>query len=96
MISLSHFGNGNRIALNVDLIEKVEETPDTVITLTNGARYLVEETIDEIIEKSAQARAHVVYLAQNLGKNPSERRLRLVREEPDEVDADDEPEEAPK
>jgi flagellar protein FlbD len=81
MISLSHFNNGNRIALNVDLIEKVEETPDTVITLTNGARYLVQESIDEIIEKSAQSRAYVAYLAQHMNDNPSVRRLRLVQGE---------------
>jgi len=81
MISLTHFNNGNRIALNADLIEKVEETPDTVITLTNGARYLVQESIDEIIEKSAQSRAYVAHLSQNIADNPAVRRLRLVQGE---------------
>lgn len=79
MIALSHFGNGKRIALNVDLIEKVEETPDTVITLTNGARYLVQESIDEIIDKSIEARARVMHLAQSMQLPPDGQRLRLLR-----------------
>ena len=79
MISLTHFSNGNRIALNVDLIEKIEETPDTVITLTNGARYLVQESIDEIIEKSLEGRARVLQLARTLPDPGDGQRLRLVR-----------------
>lgn len=79
MIALSHFGDGKRIALNVDLIEKIEETPDTVITLTNGARYLVQESIDEIIEKSLAARAEVLRLAQATPSTQDGFRLRLLR-----------------
>jgi flagellar protein FlbD len=50
MISLTRFHNGERIAVNVDLIERVEETPDTVVTLTNGNRYIVQQSLDEIVE----------------------------------------------
>jgi len=50
MISLARFHSGERIAINPDLIERIEETPDTVITLTNGTRFLVEQSIDEITE----------------------------------------------
>ncbi|MDF2504502.1 flagellar FlbD family protein [Clostridium sp.] len=32
-------------------VEKIEEIPETVITLMNGNKYLVEETSDEIIDK---------------------------------------------
>jgi flagellar protein FlbD len=35
--------------LNAELIETVEETPDTVITLMNGNKVLVEEGMDDII-----------------------------------------------
>ena len=79
MIALTHFGNGKRIAINVDLIEKVEETPDTVITLTNGARYLVQESIDEIIDMSIEARARVMFLSQHMQAPPDGQRLRLLR-----------------
>lgn len=78
MIALSHFGDGKRIALNVDLIEKIEETPDTVITLTNGARYLVQESLDEIIDKSIEVRARSLYMAQNLPDPRDRQRLRLL------------------
>ena len=81
MIALTHFGSGNRIALNVDLIEKIEETPDTVITLTNGTRYLVQESLDEIIAKSVEARARAIYVSQHLPEHADGQRLRLVRDE---------------
>ncbi len=82
MIALTHFGSGNRIALNVDLIEKIEETPDTVITLTNGTRYLVQETMDEIIDRSIEVRARALYLSQHLPEQYKQgQRLRLIRDE---------------
>lgn len=78
MIALTHFGTGKRIALNVDLIEKVEETPDTVITLTNGTRYLVAETLDQIIDKSIEVKARAMNLAHHLEPAADGQRLRLV------------------
>jgi flagellar protein FlbD len=36
--------NGEKIVLNIDLIELMEETPDTVITLTTGKKILVKES----------------------------------------------------
>lgn len=40
--------NGASITLNAELIEAVEETPDTVITLTSGKKVLVKESRQEI------------------------------------------------
>ncbi|MGE5676286.1 MAG: flagellar FlbD family protein [Mycobacterium leprae] len=37
------------LVINADLIETVEATPDTVITLTTGHKYLVQETPDQVI-----------------------------------------------
>lgn len=53
MIYLKKMDNREFI-LNVDLIETIAETPDTVITLTNGNKILVTETAEEIIEKIIQ------------------------------------------
>jgi len=39
------------IAVNADLIECIEETPDTVITMTNNDKVVVQEGLKEIIEK---------------------------------------------
>ena len=36
--------NGKEITVNCDLIEIVEETPDTVITLTTGKKIIVKES----------------------------------------------------
>ena len=40
--------NGNKITINADLIEIVEETPDTVITLTTGRKIIVKESRQQI------------------------------------------------
>ena len=39
------------LVLNSDLIEHVEITPDTVIAMTSGQKFMVLETADEVIEK---------------------------------------------
>jgi flagellar protein FlbD len=46
-----HLTRINRVplVLNSDLIEHIETTPDTVISLTNGQKFVVLETVDEII-----------------------------------------------
>lgn len=48
MIKLTRL-NGTVILINEDFIEIAEETPDTVITMENGHRYLVQEKIDDIM-----------------------------------------------
>ena len=39
------------VVLNSDLIEQIESTPDTLITLTNNQKLIVLETADEIVER---------------------------------------------
>ncbi len=39
------------IAVNSDLIQCIEETPDTVITMTNNDKVVVQESMSEIIQK---------------------------------------------
>lgn len=40
--------NQRKFILNADHIEKIEEMPETIITLTNGKKYIVLESIDEV------------------------------------------------
>ena len=40
--------NGTRILINPDLIEIIESTPDTVISLTKGRKIIVKESRQEI------------------------------------------------
>ncbi|HEX3462920.1 MAG TPA: flagellar FlbD family protein [Candidatus Elarobacter sp.] len=50
MISLRRLNN-EAIMVNPDLIEHLEATPDTVITLTSGNKLLVRDSMDEVREK---------------------------------------------
>lgn len=43
--------NSKEFVINCDLIEFVEATPDTIITLSTGKKVVVKESVDEIIEK---------------------------------------------
>ena len=47
MIELTKI-NGVKILINPDLMETVEETPDTVISLTNGKKIIVKERRQEV------------------------------------------------
>ena len=40
--------NGTVITINSRLIESIEETPDTVITLTNEKKFIVKESRQEV------------------------------------------------
>ena len=44
------------LVLNSDLIEHLEVTPDTVVSLTNGQKFLVLETPDEVVERIVEFR----------------------------------------
>ena len=43
--------NGKTFTINSDLIEFVEENPDTVVTFTTGTKVIVKENTKEIVEK---------------------------------------------
>lgn len=43
--------NGSTFIINSELIETIEAAPDTIITLTTKSKYLVRESVDEIIER---------------------------------------------
>lgn len=40
--------NGKKFTLNCEFIEKVEDTPDTVITLSNGKKFIVKESRQDV------------------------------------------------
>jgi flagellar protein FlbD len=43
--------NRTPLVINSDLIEHMDVTPDTVITLTSGQKYMVLESPEEIVQK---------------------------------------------
>ncbi|AEY66573.1 flagellar FlbD family protein [Clostridium sp. BNL1100] len=62
MIRLTRL-NKTFFVLNSDLIECFESTPDTVITLTNGKKYVVCESVDEVVKKVMQFKAGILKYA---------------------------------
>ena len=59
MIVLRRLG-GQLIALNPDLIERVEATPDTVVTLIDEKKFLIEETLDDVLRLITDYRAYII------------------------------------
>jgi flagellar protein FlbD len=67
--------NQAQIAVNPDLIQYIEETPDAVITMTNGEKVVVKESITEIIEKVVSFRRYI----NNLVETEYERQRRTAK-----------------
>lgn len=59
MIKLTRLSHG-ALVLNSDLIEYVEATPDTVITLTTGQKLIVSESADEVIARVVEFRRAIL------------------------------------
>ncbi len=54
--------NDTTIVLNADLIEVIEATPDTIITLIDGTRFVVREAPDELVRRIQYYRAGLLAL----------------------------------
>jgi flagellar protein FlbD len=50
MITVTRLNN-TPIVVNPDLIVFIEETPDTIITLSNGDKIVVQEKVGEVIKR---------------------------------------------
>ena len=59
---------GKPFLLNSDLIETVEATPDTVLTMVSGKKYLVQESLEEIQERVVEFRQKC---SQRIGREES-------------------------
>jgi flagellar protein FlbD len=49
MIKLTRF-DGTVFVLNSDIIQYIESTPDTIITLTTGDKVMVREKVEDVIK----------------------------------------------
>jgi flagellar protein FlbD len=85
MISLTRL-TGAQFALNPDLVERVDCTPDTVITLVDGTKYLVAESLTDVVDSVLDYRARVLATASILERTEDgvvrRGRLSAVRTEP--------------
>ena len=80
---LLHRPNGPPFALNADLVERAEATPDTVLTLVDGTKYVVAETLEQVMARVQESRASVIALAELMKFEQPERAavLRLVADD---------------
>ena len=69
MITLTRL-SGSVFVLNSDLIERIDRTPDTVITLIDGKKYVVAESLDAIVEAVRHYRSQVVAFGSQLSDVP--------------------------
>jgi len=58
MINLTRL-NGQNLAINADLIERIEDRPDTIITLTTGNQFIVKDSVEQVMEKVIQYKQQV-------------------------------------
>ncbi len=58
--------NDTQFAVNPDLIERIHASPDTTLVMVDGAKFIVTESMGEVIEKIAAYRARVIALAHDL------------------------------
>jgi flagellar protein FlbD len=63
--------NGAVFALNPDLIERADCTPDTVVTLVDGTKYLIAESVPEFIDSVRHYRASLIANASRLEAGPT-------------------------
>jgi flagellar protein FlbD len=59
MIRLTRL-NQVQLVINSDLIEHIEMTPDTVISMTTGQKFMVRETAEQVIERVIEFRRNVL------------------------------------
>ena len=64
--------NGTELGVNADLIERVESTPDTVLTLIDGTKYIVAEPAEEVVARIVEFRARILVAAEGFSESAGE------------------------
>jgi flagellar protein FlbD len=77
--------NGSRFAVNPDLIERIQENPDTTLVLVGGATYVVQENLAGVIGLIADYRALVLATVRAFTEGDG-RHLTVLRGQADDVD----------
>ena len=52
--------NGEQFAINCDLVERVDAHPDTVLTLVDATKYVVAESLVDVVDRVRDFRASVL------------------------------------
>ncbi|MCD4828525.1 MAG: flagellar FlbD family protein [Candidatus Cloacimonetes bacterium] len=59
MIKLTKI-NGSEFYMNADLMEFMESTPDTIITMTTGKKLIVLESVEDVIDRIIQYKSRAL------------------------------------
>ncbi|SEB89842.1 flagellar protein FlbD [Paramicrobacterium humi] len=63
--------NGSQFAVNPDLIERIHASPDTTLIMVDGAKYVVTETMADVIAQITAFRARVLAAATAYPESPA-------------------------
>ncbi len=74
--------NGTELGVNADLIERVESTPDTVLTLVDGTKYIVAEPAEEVVARIIDFRARILATAESFADHTDLDDVRAARTVP--------------
>ncbi|NHT18156.1 flagellar FlbD family protein [Cellulomonas sp. IC4_254] len=71
--------NGAQFGVNPDLLQRVDSAPDTILTLIDGTKYIVRESMAEVIARVNEHRAQLLARAQEIQAAPAPT-VELVRD----------------
>ncbi len=71
--------NGAQFGVNPDLLQRVDSAPDTILTLIDGTKYIVRESMAEVIARVNEHRAQLLARAQEIQAAPTPT-VELVRD----------------
>ncbi|WP_211374155.1 flagellar FlbD family protein [Cellulomonas fimi] len=72
--------NGPQFAINPDLLQRIDSAPDTILTLVDGTKYIVQESMAAVIDLVTTYRATLVARSQDVQQSFG---LRAAPDEPD-------------
>lgn len=78
MIELHRIHGNGTFLVNADLIETIEACPDTVVTLVNKHRYVVEDPVADVVDRVIEFRARVAAAAGTHGEHAAGARVMKV------------------
>ena len=81
MIELHRIHGNGTFFVNPDLIETVEACPDTVVTLVNKHRYIVEDPISDVVQRVVDFRARIAAAAGASGDHAAGTRVLAVSDD---------------
>lgn len=53
--------SGDEVILNAEMVQEIESTPDTIITLNSGKKVMVRESVEAVIEAVLEYRRKILH-----------------------------------